>query len=428
MFLNRLKSLLRLSAMRQTLSLLALFSMISLVAWGGTYFLVQREMLRTVDQRLATRMADAISVLEADRPLPSTQDGETIAFVISDRRDGYVTRDEKGSDTEMRFLLQTTPYGRLQLGEDTELQEELRDMLAGGMQLSFLATLFVTGLMGLWLARRSQIRLNQVNSGLAAVAQGHLSTRIKLEGNDDLSLLAERIDIATARLEDAMTQMRVQSSNIAHDLRTPLARLRAQIESGVISATENERPVDPETLVTALEQIDRITGTFEALLRLASIESGAGRSAFTQLKLDSLIEEVAETFGPVIEDAGQKLRVEISETSIIDGDHDLLVQLLANLIQNALRYGAEDQTITIQAIGNQLALHDEGPGIPEGEREVVFQPLHRGEATRQSEGYGLGLSLVRAIAKLHGATLSLSEGPHGNGLCVTVHFPNLTKL
>ncbi|MCH2249867.1 MAG: HAMP domain-containing histidine kinase [Cognatishimia sp.] len=428
MFLNRLRSLFRLSVMRQTLSLLALFMLISLLAWGGTYFLVQREMQRAVDQRLTDRLQDAIVALDAGQALPLPDDGESIAFVDTDRRDGFFTRDEKGTETETRYLLSTTSHGKLQLSEDTELQEELRDMLAGGMQTSLLGTLLVTAIAGLWIARRSQIRLNQVNSGLAAVARGHLNTRINLEGNDDLSLLAERIDIATARLEDAMTQMRVQSSNIAHDLRTPLARLRAQLESSVISATENNRPVEPETLVTALEQIDRVTGTFEALLRLARIESGAGRAAFVALRLGDLVEEIRYTFGPVIEDAGQELWIETSDAATIDGDHDLLIQLLANLIQNALRYGAEKQTITLRVSGRKVSLTDEGPGIPENQREIALQPLHQGESTRQNEGFGLGLSLVRAIAELHEATLTLSDGEAGTGLCVTVAFPRLTKL
>lgn len=428
MFLSRLRSLLRLSVMRQTLSLLALFSLISLLAWGGTYFLVQREMQKAVDQQLNDRLVEAISALDANQPLPDPEIGETIAFVDTDRRDGFFTRDEKGTETETRYLLQTTPYGRLQLSEDTELQEELRDMLAGGMQTSLLGTLFVTGIAGLWLARRSQTRLNQVNTGLAAVARGHLGTRINLEGTDDLSLLAERIDVATARLEDAMTRMRVQSSNIAHDLRTPLARLRAQMESALIEATEKDQPVESETLVTALEQIDRITGTFEALLRLAQIESGAGRAGFTRLNLKDLVEEVSEIFGPVVEDAGQTLKTETADAAMIEGDHDLLVQLLANLIQNALRYGATNQAITIQVSDTQLALWDQGSGIPKDQREIALQPLHQGESTRQGEGYGLGLSLVRAIAELHDAKLILSDGPDGTGLCVTVQFASLTKL
>ena len=428
MFLNRLRAFLHLSAVRQTLLLLALFSVISLVAWGGAFLMVQREMLESVDARLEARLQNTLAALDANRPLPRLQPGETLDLDHGRGRIGFETRDAEGTETEMRYLTRETQHGRLRVGEDTELQEELQDLLAAGMQLSLLATLIIPTLAGLWMARRSQARLDTINTGLAAVARGDLSARIELPGQDDLSLLADRINTTTARLEDAMMQMRVQSSNIAHDLRTPLARLRAGLETALLDATDKDRPIQPEEVGSALEQIDRITGTFEALLRLSRIESGAGRAAFTPVDLGKLAASVAETFGPVIEDAGQDLLREIQSPATISGDHDMLVQLLANLIQNALRHGVPQQTILLHVHGSRVIVSDEGPGIPLADRENVLQPLYQGETTRQGEGFGLGLSLVRAIADLHGADLSLSDGPNGRGLSVTLHFPKLTDL
>lgn len=416
------------SAVRQALGFLLLFSAISIVAWGGTFYLVSREMQRNVDARLTESMDGAIASLDAGLDLSVSDRDETAAFVDDTVREGFRTEDLKGSSDEVRYLVRTTSHGRLQLGENTERQEELRDMLAGGMQISLIATIFLTSLFGLWIARRSQERVNAISTGLAKVAQGDLSARITLDGNDDLSLLADRIDNTAARLETAMTQMRVQSSNIAHDLRTPLARLRAQLESNLLALIEHERQVEVDDLEDALEQIDRITGTFEALLRLARIESGAGRDSFQTVHLRDLITEIIDTYGPVVEEAGQTLEIAIEDTTAISGDHDMLVQLLANLIQNALRYGANNQTIRLQVHGPRLIVTDEGPGIPFDQRENVLQPLHQGEATRQGEGFGLGLALVRAISELHGAELSLSDGPNGRGLRVTVKFPRLTKL
>ncbi|MEM9248584.1 MAG: HAMP domain-containing sensor histidine kinase [Pseudomonadota bacterium] len=429
--MNRLSGFLRLSAVRQTLSLLALFSLISVVAWGGTYWLVQREMLRTVDSRLEGRLQAAVAALSAGAPMPPPGDGQTAEIIGPEARsqepfrarDGFFTRDLRPGGIEMRYLLRTTEQGRILLGENTERQEELRDILAAGMQLSLLSTLLVTALAGAWMARRGQTRLNTISQGLANVARGHFDTRISLEGQDDLSLLADRINATTERLDEAMTQMRVQASNIAHDLRTPLARLRAEIESRLGEAANLDQPVSPEMLAGALDQIDQITGTFDALLRLARIESGAGREAFSRIELGALVGEVRDIFGPVIEDAGQTLEVVVQQAEPVHGDRDLLVQLLANLIQNALRYGAEGQTVRLQAFGRRLSVSDEGPGIPVAEREIVLQPLYQGEASRQGLGAGLGLSLVNAIATLHGAELSLADGPHGRGLTVKVHFP-----
>jgi len=418
----RIKAVLRLSTVRQTLGLLALFMGITLLAWGGTYWLVQREMLNAVDARLSLRMDEAATALARGRALPVAEDGQTAAIAPDDWPDGFLTVDSDGPGPEMRYLLRKTSHGRILLGENTERQDELRDILAGGMQVTLVASLLAALLAGLWMARRGQRRLGAINAGLAQVAQGRLSTRIALEGEDDLSLLAGRIDATTARLEQAMTQMQVQASNIAHDLRTPLARLRAQIETSLTALIEKDRPVSSDDLGAALEQIDHISGTFNALLRLARIESGTGRDAFEPVDLGAVAHQVAEMFAPVIEEAGQSLTLDVANAATIPGDPNLLVQMLSNLLQNALRYGPEDQDIILRAHGHGFTVIDQGPGIAANDREKVLQPLYQLESTRQGLGFGLGLSLVRAICELHGAELVLSDGPNGLGLTVSIHF------
>ncbi|MEM9724262.1 MAG: ATP-binding protein [Pseudomonadota bacterium] len=426
--MKRLSALLRLSAVRQTLGLLAVFTLITVIAWGGAYWLFQRDMLRAVDARLTARMEAAIAALDAGQPLAAAEAGDTAEFFTGSRADGFESVDLADGYPEMRYLLRTTAHGRIRLGEDTENEEELREILAGGMVLSLLATLLAATSIGAYLAWRGQARLNVISAGLKDVARGRLDTRIALDGQDDLTQLAERINITTARLDDAMTRIRVQSSNIAHDLRTPLARLRARIESALSEAVREDRAIHPAELETALDQIDRITGTFDALLRLAQIDSGTGRDTFAAVDLSALAGRVIETFGSVVEDAGHILSVRVDDAETISGDPDLLVQLVANLLQNALRYGPRGQTITLRIRGAALRLSDEGPGIAPSERERVLQPLYQGEATRQNEGFGLGLSLVRAIADLHSAPLSLSDGPNARGLAVTLQFPKLTEL
>lgn len=430
MLFDRAKAALRLSAVRHTLWLLGLFSLITIIAWGGTYWLVQREMFRTVDERLSVRMEAATVALAQGEALPEPLDGQTAELTDGQFPEGFKTIDSaEPRSVEFRYLVQTTPQGQIRLGENTERLEELRDILAGGMQLTLAGTLLATALAGLWLARRGQARLGQINAGLAKIAQGHLDTRIALEGReDDLSLLAKRIDGTAARLEDAMTQMRVQSSNIAHDLRTPLARLRAQLEASLLALAEEERAVSENELGEALEQIDQITATFEALLRLARIESGAGREAFKAVDLESLVHRLEETFGTVLEADNRKLVVELNDAGSVSGDADMLFQLFANLIQNALRHGKGGAVVTVRVQGETVSVSDNGPGIPFAERDKVLQPLYQRETTRQGEGFGLGLSLVRAIADLHEAKLSLSDGPNGRGLTVSVRFPELTKL
>lgn len=227
---------------------------------------------------------------------------------------------------------------------------------------------------------------------------------------------------------EVLSTERVQASNIAHDLRTPLARLRALIEEQHVALSTHGEPPSEEALTLVLAQTDRLVETFSALLRISRIESGARKSEFVSMGLVSLADEAHETFTPVVEDKGQRLAISINQPATIRGDRELLIQLFANLLQNALRYGSPHQTITLSVDGANLSLTDQGDGIPVDERDKVLQPLYQLNSERQGEGYGLGLAMVCTIADLHDAKLDLGEGPGGRGLCVTVRFPNLTDL
>lgn len=440
MFLNRVKRLTQQSAVRLTLSLMLVFAVVTTLAGFSTYLLVQREMNRMVDARLIAQ-ADLISdALREGAEIPKLGFGQQymlelegerqggLPFAVPNEEDGAYLYDRRGP--EFRYLIRTTPTGdKIFISENIERQDELLDTLRGGLQVSLLGMLATGILAGLWFAARGQKRVDLISRGLAAVASGKLDTRIALPGHsDDLSILADRINATTERLAHSMEQMRVQSSNIAHDLRTPLARLRASVETSLIDLTENGRAVDADTLGAALDQIDHIVSTFNALLRLSRIESGSGKDAFEVVDLEVLAEQVAEVFAPVVEDKGQHLNIEVTDAAKINGDRNLLIQLIANLIQNALRYGAAGQAILLKVQNTTVSVADQGPGIPIEEREKVLQPLYQLEKTRQDEGFGLGLSMVAAISTLHDATLNLSDGPDGRGLVVTLRFPKITNL
>lgn len=439
MFLNQLKGFLRQSAIRQALGLLIVFALISTVAWAATYALVKREIGRLVDARLDTQMTATLEALENSSSLPLPGFGQSIGLIsdgfvtqgtvpdfvnLAAQEDGYFKWDSnKSSQSDYRYLLRQTQFGRVVISENIERQDELYEVLFLGLQVALLGSLSAALLTALLIARRNQARLDAISAGLAEVARGNLKARIHLpDRKDDLSLLAQRIDATSQRLEHTIEQIRVQSSNIAHDLRTPLARLRALVESRYIALCEKNEPVGADTLEAALEQIDRIVGTFDALLRIARIESGARKEAFTDLDLATVVQTVDDAFGPVIEDAGQQLSLLVTDPAHIRGDRDLLIQLLANLLQNALRYGPRGQTITLTLQGKRITVLDQGPGIPPSEREKVFEPLYQLEEARQGAGFGLGLSLVRAISDLHGARLRLSEGQDQKGLLVTLDF------
>ncbi|MGO4835395.1 sensor histidine kinase, partial [Rhizobiaceae sp. 2RAB30] len=214
------------------------------------------------------------------------------------------------------------------------------------------------------------------------------------------------------------------SADIAHDLKTPLNRLKLIVEAA-IDKQEKGIPVDAD-LVEARAESDQINATFDALLRIAQIESGARRSRFVTQDLGGIMSAITEAFGEVAADEGLKLEYRNDAAGAwIVGDRELLLQLFANLVENSLRHCPKGTAIHIwleEAGGNVVAgVRDNGPGIPESERENVLRRLYRLDKSRTTPGTGLGLSLVKAIADLHGAVLRLDDA--GPGLSISLAFP-----
>lgn len=218
-----------------------------------------------------------------------------------------------------------------------------------------------------------------------------------------------------------MTAMTDISANIAHELKTPISRLRHDL---ITALDQHEQGKDVETALNdAYEETGYITEIFDALLRIAQIEGGARRANFTSLNLQSVIETVLDIYVEVAEDAGMTLQLaapamQTKQPVMIQGDKELLVQMLANLIENAIRYCPAGTTISVECVERngriQLSVADNGSGIPEAEREQVFQRLYRVDKSRSDRrGTGLGLSLVKAIIELHHATITLEDNKPG---------------
>lgn len=424
MSLTPVKNLWHLSAVRQSFWFLIVFSTITVLAWGGTYLLVWHEMIKAVDQRLSTRMEIVLDSLQLNNSLPQAGDNQTSTLTNDQWPSGFQSVDvEDGDGPDMRYLVRATPQGNIVLGESVEREENLRSILAVGMQITLAFTIIATIIFSLVLAKRSQRRLDSINQNLKQVESGNLNARIVLDGEDDLSQLARRINHTTERLAHSMEQMHVQSSNIAHDLRTPLARLRGQLEVCLENLKEKKQQVEEDDLEEALEQIDNIEDIFEALLRLAKIKNRESRANFKTLNLKDFANDVVETFGPVVADAGQTLKVQSKDAKSISADSRLLMQLVANLIQNALSYAKDGKEIIFGLDGTTISITDQGPGLHPAEHEKVMQPLYQGENSRFGTGHGLGLAMVKAISDLHEATITFSSGSNSQGLGVLVSFP-----
>ena len=291
------------------------------------------------------------------------------------------------------------------------------------------ATLIITGLAvagGALLASRVQLRLDGIAATMVDVSHGRLDTRIPLTGTgDDIDLVSSQVNAALDRLSGLVDGMKQVSANIAHDLKTPLNRLQMILDSASEKNLSGQK-VGSELAEAHAESL-QINETFDALLRIAQIEAGARKARFTDVDLGEILQTIAEIYTDVAEDDCKSLSsVELYQTAgRIHGDPELLTQMFANLVENALRHCPPGTTIKLSVArdGDHVlaGVADNGPGIPADEREKVFQRLYRLDHSRSTPGSGLGLSLVRAIADLHGATIALEDCRPG--LAVMVSFP-----
>jgi signal transduction histidine kinase len=266
-------------------------------------------------------------------------------------------------------------------------------------------------------------RMDRVNTALGRVREGDLDARVPAIGmGDEFNRLTESINLMLGRMQASIEGLRQVSTDIAHDLRTPLGRLRQHLDT----LREDNRP---ETLGSAVDeavaQVDEVLATFHALLRIGQIEAGIGRSRFESVDLSTLMERVHLAYEHAAEDAGKTLSAGIAPGVAVEGDPRLLTQLFANLIENALRHTGGRARISFrlsEADGVVSAVvADNGPGIPAGERGKVIRRFYRLDASRGTAGSGLGLSLVAAIADLHRAELELSD--NHPGLAAEIRFP-----
>ena len=300
--------------------------------------------------------------------------------------------------------------------------DDLAEIVLAAFGWSALFALMVAVGVGAAVAGRVQARLAQAEDVLARVARGDLAARLPVtRRGDDLDQISGAINQTVGRLAHLVDAMRQVSTDIAHDLRTPLNRLRILIETAAGNAARGQPVADD--LTAAIAESDAIDGIFAALLRIAQIEGGARRERFAPVDLAAVLDALAEVYRDVAEDAGMTLACDLAGPAMIDGDRELLTQMFANLIENAIRHcppGTAIRCDLVPAGGAVVAsVTDTGPGIPAEARDLVLRRLYRLEQSRTTAGSGLGLSLVKAVADLHDATLTLDDGHPGLRVSLT---------
>jgi signal transduction histidine kinase len=258
-------------------------------------------------------------------------------------------------------------------------------------------------------------RLDQTNSSAAEIMAGNLTRRLPVSrAGDEFDSLAKNLNRMLDRIERLMKGMREVTDSVAHDLRSPLNRLRNRLE-GMLKHLPQE--AEASEMESAIGEIDRLIATFNSLLLIAEAEAGLERSAMQRVDLSALARDVCELYAPVAEEGGLSLDTELAPPIEIDGNWNLLSQALANLVDNAIKYTPAGGRVTIATGRNNggavLSVADTGPGIPEEDRTRALERFVRLEASRNSAGSGLGLSLVAAVARLHEARLELSDNHPG---------------
>jgi signal transduction histidine kinase len=293
--------------------------------------------------------------------------------------------------------------------------------VAAGWTIAITALLAIGG--GILLGRGFLRRIEDVNRTSRAIIEGNLSDRVPTHGSgDEMDQLAVNLNAMLDRIELLLDSLKSVSDDIAHDLRTPLSRLRRGLEAARESARA-QKDCGP-ALEDAIDEVDDILETFAGLLRIAQIESGTRRAAFSEVNLQQVATDAVQTYIAVAEDRRQQVKADFDGPAVVQGDRELLTQMIVNLIENSIRHCPAGTRITVGLAAERddvvLSVADSGPGIPPPERDKVLRRFYRLETSRTTPGSGLGLALVKAVADLHDAALELSS--NDPGLRVTVRF------
>ncbi len=471
------------------LSLLgAVFFVVALmIALGNVYFLTISSEIRQVDKSLAEEVEEFQMLLDTGGLIPVSRE----IFLRSgsgDRHYLLTSRNQNGDDMVMGSLgeqvVTLKNQERTVIGEegdanftkvdfilvipatDTEDAKERRMRgLSGYLQIegknvaavvasrdvevtmrtaervknaifSSSAIALILGLISSWfVSRKFTQRVEAFNRLATDVRAGHLDRRAPRNySEDEMDLLAEHLNEMLDHIDRLMKAMRYAGDSIAHDLRSPLTRLRTRLET---AATEIKDPKAEATLFAAADDADQLLKTFDSVLRIARLEAGERREMLSELDPKMILDDIAELYEPACEDVGLTFTSEIQAGHLISADRGLISQAVSNLVENAIKYTSEGGAIHLSLLKNkegriEISIIDNGPGIPKGSRQRVKERFVRLDVSRSEPGSGLGLALVDAIADLHRAKFSLEDGHASEdgsrpGLAARLTFPRVRK-
>ncbi|MGO9700263.1 MAG: ATP-binding protein [Xanthobacteraceae bacterium] len=388
-----------------------------------------RRLVTIIDQRARRPSSNLLMV--------TTPTGEELAGNVGSLEPGILDhpgwfelsyrRAEASDETQHRALVRVVelPSGfRILVGRDLEERERIYAIISNAGRWSF-ALVVVLGLAGgFFVSRRVLRRVDAMTETAHTIMAGDLSGRLPVAGTgDELDRLAENLNAMLERIEALMRGLKEVSDNIAHDLKTPLTRLRNRCEQALRGA---KRDADYRTaLESTIAESDELIRTFDALLMIARAEAGHARDNMTDFDAAEIVRDVGELYEPLADEKGLALKVEAPLTAPVRGNRELVSQALANLVDNAIKYAGPEKSKTNGAAAEivveagadgeriTLTVADHGPGIPEADRGRVVERFVRLEQSRSEPGSGLGLSLASAVARLHGGELKFEDNHPG---------------
>lgn len=433
-----LPRLLKTSSFRLTLLYAAIFCLSSLMLFAAIYWSTADYMRRQIDDTVSSEMAEigadgesgriAGLVDELTRKSPDFfyllqgRDGAVLAGNLPAMAPVIDVHEQLRPAADMRARIirgqgrRLPDGGYLFVGLSTYQLREMQEAIRRAFFWGFAATALISLIGGAVMSLNVLGRVESLSRASREIVGGDLRGRIALRGShDEFDHLAASLNGMLDRIEGLMEGLRQVSSDIAHDLRTPLTRLRQRVERALRKETDVESL--REALAGTLHDVDSILETFGALLRIAQIEASARRDRFANVDLTEVLKTTVEVYASMAEEKGQTIVEAIPPGLVVLGDRDLLLQLFANLVENAVRHTPSSSTIDVRAardLGHvEVIIADNGPGIPEHLRSHVFRRFFRLEASRSMVGSGLGLSLAAAVASLHDSAIILDDNHPG---------------
>jgi signal transduction histidine kinase len=324
----------------------------------------------------------------------------------------------------LRAMLETFPNGeRLLVGSDISDLDRFTDRIKIAVILGIALIFVLAGVASILVTRRTVGRIESINATSRAIMQSGLDKRIPLRGtHDEWDRVAENLNQMLDRIETLMGEVKQVSDNVAHDLRTPLTRMRGRLEKAYHGPRIG---ADDQSLIgDTIADLDAVLRIFSSLTRIAQIEAQARKGAFRTVNLVEITSEVVELYDAAAEQDGTRLTSVGDREVLVSGDRDLIFDAIANLVDNAIKHGRAGGEVVVanETIDGQpvVSIADDGPGIPIDQCEHVFKRFYRLEQSRYTPGNGLGLSLVAAVARLHGARIELLD--NGPGLKLRLWF------